>query len=240
MLKLPSVTLVLRDVMCPELARLAVLDSLALVKPWKTLIFSDTDLNVPNTEWIKVPKWPTLLDHCRFFWHEQYQYIETPHFISIEWDGWVIDPEQWDEKYLDYDFIGAPWWYNDALNVGNGLGLRSNRLMRYLHAYEDVFHVTAKEDEALGRIYRPTLEQNGFKWAPEALASKFSFECTRPAGWSKHFMFHDSFNFPAVLDADKLNERICLMHSNPYICAGHKLGELEAGRKAIILDRLCP
>ena len=92
MLKLPNVTLVLRDVLCPELARLALLDSLAVVEPEKVIIFSDTNLKVPNTKWVKVNKWGTLLEHCTFFWHEQHNYIKTPWFISIEWDGWITNP----------------------------------------------------------------------------------------------------------------------------------------------------
>jgi len=237
-LKLPGVTLVLRDVLCHELARLAVTDSLALVKPEKTIIFSDVDLNVAATEWVKVPRWCTLMEHCTFFWHEQHKYIKTPHFISIEWDGWIIDSEQWTDEFLEYDFVGAPWWYSDGLNVGNGLGLRSNALMKFLSDHRDKFPVRAKEDEVLGRLYRPALEKNSFKWPDEKLASRFAFECVRPAVWSKHFMFHDSSNFPAVLSAKRLHERVGLMRANPYICAGHKLQELEQGRKAMILDRL--
>jgi hypothetical protein len=238
MLKLPGVTLVLRDVLCPELARLAVLDTLALIEPEDTLIFSDIDLNIPKTEWVKVPKWSTLLDHCTFFWHEQHKFVKTPWFLSIEWDGWVIDAGQWSDEYLKYDFIGAPWWHDDGFNVGNGLGVRSNKLMQFLSKNRDVFPVKAKEDEVLGRVYRPKLEANGFKWAPEKLASRFSFECARPAVWSKHFMFHDSFNFSVVLEPERLNERLQLMRSNSYISSGHKLHELEQGRRAIILDRL--
>ena len=51
-------------------------------------------------------------------------------------------------------------------------------------------------------------------------------------------MFHDSFNFPAMLSPEKYKQRLKLMRNNPYICKGKKLQELEAGRKALILDRL--
>jgi hypothetical protein len=112
--------------------------------------------------------------------------------------------------------------------------------MDFLDQHKDVFPVREKEDELLSRIYRPTLEQNGFKWPDEQLASKFSFECTRPSVDSKHFMFHDSFNFPSVLSGAKLDERISLMKANPYLQKGKKFLELVSQRRASILDRLAP
>jgi hypothetical protein len=237
MLRLPGVTLALRDALCPELARLALLDTLALIKPDQTLIFSPVNLNVPGT-WIKTKPWASHREHCKFFWHTFPYYIKTPMVLSIEWDGFVLDPDQWSEEFMQFDYIGAPWWYDDGLNVGNGSGLRSKGLMDFLERHEDVFPVREKEDELLSRIYRPTLEQHGFRWPTEQVASKFSFECTRPSVDSKHFMFHDSFNFPAVLDGYRLEERISLMKANPYLQKGHKIKELEQGRKAMILDRL--
>jgi hypothetical protein len=238
MLELPGVTLVIRDVLCHDLARMALLDTLKLVKPEHTIIFSNKHLNIPNVQWVKVPSWPTLLEHCTYFWYEMPAYIPTPMVLSIEWDGWVIDTEQWSPEFMEYDFVGAPWWYNDPLNVGNGLGLRSKRLMEFLIKHKELLPVKAKEDEVLCRVYRPILEMHGFKWPSEQLASQFSFECTRPSRDSKHFMFHDSFNFPAVLSGEALEQRVRLMRENPYIRNSQKLRELEQGRKAMILDRL--
>jgi hypothetical protein len=100
--------------------------------------------------------------------------------------------------------------------------------------------VPDNEDTVLCRRYRLKLQQRGFKWAPEDVASRFAFECTRPSADSKHFMFHDMFNFPAVLSGERLAERLRLCYANPYIRAGHKIPELESGRKALILPRLDP
>jgi hypothetical protein len=238
MLDLPDVTLVLRDAYCPELARLALQDTLNLINPARTLVFSPIDLGIGQATWVKSPKWNTLKEHCEFFWYKMPAYIWTPMVLSIEWDGWVIDPDQWTPEFVEYDFVGAPWWYNDPFNVGNGLGLRSLKLMEFLIDHRNLLPVQAKEDEVLCRTYRPILEMHGFKWPTEQLASKFSFECTRPSRDSKHFMFHDSFNFPAVLSGEALEQRVKLMHENPYIRNSQKLRELEGSRKAMILDRL--
>jgi hypothetical protein len=74
--------------------------------------------------------------------------------------------------------------------------------------------------------------------APEQLASRFMFECTRPSPNSCHFMFHDSFNFPFVLDRDRLAERLRLMLENAYLQRGNKIAEIRAGRMPLILPRL--
>ena len=244
-LKLPDVTLVMMDCTCPELARLALLDTLELIEPAQTLWVSDADPpGMPNwnrtygIHWVEIKPFKTIQEYCEFLWYDLLNFIPTKFFLNIQWDGWVVDPGMWDTEYLQYDFIGAPWWYDDGHNVGNGTGIRSTKLMRFLGEHRALLPVYGKEDELLGRVYRPILEHQGFKWAPEQLASKFSMECTRPSITSKHFMFHDSFNFPVMLSPEKYEQRLKLMRENPYIRKGKKLQELEQGRKALIIDRL--
>jgi hypothetical protein len=149
--------------------------------------------------------------------------IKTDFFITLEWDGWVIDPDMWSDEFLQYDFVGAPWWYEeDELNVGNGLALRSVQLMRYLADHRNVLPVDTAEDATLCRVYRPVLERHGFKWPTEQVASRFAFECSRPSPDSRHFMFHGPFNFPAVLAGARLKERMRLIEANEYILATGK------------------
>ncbi len=69
-----------------------------------------------------------------------------------------------------------------------------------------------------------------------ALARLALHECTRPSWFSRHFMFHDSFNFPLVLAGERLAERVRLMRENPRI--KHKVAEFDAGRRPMILSRL--
>jgi len=94
------------------------------------------------------------------------------------------------------------------------------------------------EDDLLSWHYRPALEKHGFRWAPEQLASRFMFECARTSPNSRHFMFHDSFNFPFVLDRHRLAKRLRLMLENAYLQRGHKIAEIRAGRMPLILPRL--
>jgi predicted O-methyltransferase YrrM len=234
-LRLPDVTLVMIDTQCHELARLAMQDSLREVEFGDAIIFSDEPIEVAGTRWVKIPKWPNITECSHFMWYELPDHIKTKWAINIQWDSWIVDAGCWTDEFLNYDYVGAPWWYNDNLNVGNGCALRSSALMRFLQTNKERFPLSrSQEDHLIGRVYRPALEENGFKWPSEILASRFSLECTRPSPDSRHFMFHDSFNFPFALEGDRLAERIRLMRANPAIA--RKVAELS--RRPSILPRL--
>jgi predicted O-methyltransferase YrrM len=234
-LRLPDVTLVMIDTQCHELARLAMEDSLRDVEFGDAVIFSDESIKVAGARWVKVPKWPNIAKCSHFMWYELPDHIETKWAINIQWDSWIVDVDCWTDEFLQYDYVGAPWWYDDNLNVGNGCALRSRSLMRFLQTNTEKFPLSvSQEDHLIGRVYRPALEQAGFRWAPETLASRFSIECTRPSEDSRHFMFHDSFNFPFALKGERLAERVRLMRANPAIA--RKVAELD--RRPAILPRL--
>lgn len=236
-LRLPDVTLVMIDTQCHELARLAMEDSLRDIEFGDAVIFSDEPIEVGGTRWVKVPKWPNIAECSHFMWYQLPDHIETKWAINIQWDSWIVDVSCWTDEFLRYDYVGAPWWYDDNLNVGNGCALRSRSLMRFLQANRERFPLSiSQEDHLIGRVYRPALEDGGFKWPSETLASRFSLECTRPSNDSRHFMFHDSFNFPSVLEGERLAERVRLMRANPAIA--RKVAELDKSRQPIIIPRL--
>jgi len=58
-LQLPELTLVMIDVQCPDLAWLAIADSMRGIDFGDAVVFSDTDLAMPGTRWVMVPKWPS-------------------------------------------------------------------------------------------------------------------------------------------------------------------------------------
>lgn len=109
--------------------------------------------------------------------NELYKHVSTSHLLIFQYDGYVNNWKAWDNTWLKYDYIGAPWWYNDGCDVGNGgFSLRSRRLMEIVatdpHIIE--FH---PEDHQICRTYRSYLESKyGIKFAPKEVAEKFSFE----------------------------------------------------------------
>jgi hypothetical protein len=53
------------------------------------------------------------------------EYFSTSHCLLIQEDGYVLDYQAWSDEFLEYDYIGAPWYDNV---VGNGgFSLRSKR-----------------------------------------------------------------------------------------------------------------
>jgi hypothetical protein len=111
-------------------------------------------------------------DYDTFITKELHQHIDTTHALMIQWDGYVLNGSAWDDKFLEYDFVGAPWFWDGV--VGNaGFALISKKLLEELSKPE---YDASPFDINLCRKYRKQLEDKGFKWAPPELAAKFSCE----------------------------------------------------------------
>lgn len=222
MLDLPDVTLVCVFTVCHDLTLLAVDECLKQVNFGDVKLFTNKDL---GREHIKVE----FSDSTKMAEFTNYcvpNYIKTSHILFVQYDSWVLDPKMWQNDFLKYDYVGAPWWYNDNFNVGNsGFNLRSISLMKFLAEYKSEFPIALPEDHTLCRKYQPMLPQ--FKWAPTKLAQQFAFERTRPAIDSKHFGFHGTFNWPFVLSYEQLNERMEIAKNTPYIQQNGMLAELD-------------
>jgi len=144
-----------------------------------------------NKNVIAIPAIKSHQDYANFKIKRLHEYVETSHVLIIEHDGFVLNPDAWDDRFLEYDYIGAPWCYNDGYNVGNGgFSLRSRRLLEVLRS-DHIRHVYP-EDHVIGRTYRRYLERSGMKFAPESLAHRFAIEGNIKYGWSwdGQFGFH--------------------------------------------------
>jgi hypothetical protein len=224
-LKLPDVTLVMVETREHDLARMAVEDCLRVAEFGEVLIVTDRPLEFsPLTHHCEprfhiVPDWPDKLGWSRSWWFDVPPLLRTRQTLNIQWDSWIWDTSMWRDEFMDYDYVGAPWWYKDGKNVGNGgFSIISTRLKRYICNRRDQFPCdTAVDDDLLCRKYRPKLETAGFLWAPEKVAHDFAFECCRPSPTSKHFGFHGMFNWNEVLDHDRLIERMGIALRSPYI-----------------------
>jgi Protein of unknown function (DUF5672) len=224
-LELLDVTLVCIETRQHRLALMAVQDCLRQVKFGETIIFSDkpeffaSQLNGEHgLRTVEVPDWSQKEGWSQFFWNGVAPYLRTAYMLSIQWDAGIVDPEMWDDEFFRYDVIGAPWtWYNDNRRVGNGgFTLRSTRLTRYLRANRDRFPCTTSlDDDLLNRKFRPQLEEIGFVWAPEPVATRFAFECERPA--HSTFGWHALYNWGYVFDHEQLIERCKIAMQSPYI-----------------------
>lgn len=136
------------------------------------------------TKWIKFgsvvtvnPEINSKEQYSQFIIKEAYKLINTEHVLIFQHDGFVNNWQAWDNDWLQYDYIGAPWAYNDGMAVGNGgFSLRSRRLMEIV-ATDPFIQFLHPEDHHICRTYRNYLETKyGIKFAPIEVAEKFSFE----------------------------------------------------------------
>lgn len=173
----------------------------------KVLLLTDAPALAPDESgisWRRIGKLRSRADYSRFMLRQLADHIETSHALCVQWDGYVLNGRSWDERFLDYDYIGAVWpQFSDGRNVGNGgFSLRSLKLLkacRELPLNED-----EAEDLVIGRTCRTDLEKAGIRFAPEAVARKFAFERTPPTG--EEFGFHGAFNLVELNSSDRAYE----------------------------------
>lgn len=198
MKKLDNCTLCIIDCKNYGQAIQAIRKSQNQIEFTRTIFLTDIEAHNPNFpfEIIKIDKITSKAEYSRFVIKELYKHITTDYVLLIQHDGYILDGNQWDEKFLGSDYIGASWLESDGYNVGNGgFSLRSKRLQNILATDDFIQSVHSAEDVVICRVYRTYLEEKyGIKFAPEELADKFSFELREPC--QKTFGFHGNFHKP--------------------------------------------
>jgi len=219
--RLLDITLIMVETRQHDLAELAVADCERKAEFGDVLVFTDraSQFLRADRRVISVQDWDNKLGWCQFVWNEVPKYIRTSHCLFIQWDSWIMDPAKWSDDFLKYDYIGSPWWYKDGKNVGNsGFSLKSTALIRYIRKHADRYPCTSTlEDDLMCRGYRSPLEQDGFIWAPEEVATEFAFEVKRPSPDSQHFGFHAMHNWGFVLNEGELLARARIASQSAYI-----------------------
>lgn len=116
--------------------------------------------------------------------YEAWKFIKTDFALFVQFDGYVLQPELWEAKFLDYDFVGAPWpelWVKEGTvkeRVGNdGFCLKSRRLLRRV---AELPWLDLPSDALVCSHYRAQLEREGFRFAPVEIAARFSVESWVP------------------------------------------------------------
>jgi hypothetical protein len=160
--------------------------------------FSHVDLDHnENCRVIHIPKIESLSQYSGFVILDLPDYIHTPFCMIIHDDGFPINLNLWDERFLKFDYIGSPWgntcvpsvspyhYYNGFVEGGNGgFSIRSSRLMRCGKEIANRMsirnHVAAggflHEDGFFCYQIRNDLKKNGMTYAPYHIAKKFALE----------------------------------------------------------------
>ena len=206
MINLPTVTLcAVSSVKIDETLR-ALKKSMRGITYAKVLFLTSETITDPTIEIVRIPK----LDYdgySRFIVYELQNYIDTDFVLLVQHDGYVLRPHKWNDQFLQYDYIGAPWpprrYYSATgvnIRVGNGgFTLRSKKLLNaptnldlpFTDNGTGFFH----EDGVICLYHRDALEAYGIRYAPVSVASRFSRE-----RWCKDsvlfpFGFHNGRSF---------------------------------------------
>ena len=99
-------------------------------------------------------------------------FTQTDHVLIVQEDGYITNPELWDDSWLQYDYIGAPWPFPPYVGNG-GFSLRSRKL---LEACRGFYEEGVYEDVSICCRHREELIAQGIKFAPLEVAAKFSRE----------------------------------------------------------------
>lgn len=129
--------------------------------------------------------------YSQYIMYDLNKHIQTNYCLLIQHDGYILRPEKWDNIFLEYDYIGAPWPIKDNayrtklgehVRVGNGgFSLRSKKLLDFPVKYDIPFLQEQgfyNEDGNLCVYNRDKLLELGIKYAPIEVAVKFSHETT--------------------------------------------------------------
>jgi len=155
--------------------------------------------------------------------------VETPFVLFIEWDGYVIEPRAWSQRFREYDFIGAKWppmflGVDDGMNVGNsGFCLQSKKFNEKIEPI--VLGPGENVDLAVCKRHRRALERDfGIRFAPEPVADLFSYEFVLPRKTT--FGFHGLGNMWRHNSDLEMLEIIDLV--DPYVLATKQFTTLLA------------
>ena len=154
-----------------------------------------------------IKKIENINQYNHFMFLELGNYIETSHCLTVQDHAYILYPELWDNNWLKYDYIGAPWNYSEKFYIANtgehvrvgngGFSLRTKKLcglpakMGWELRQEQGYY---NEDGNVCSYWRKEMLEQGIKYAPIEVASKFSYENLMVENYRvKPFGFHRNF-----------------------------------------------
>ncbi len=170
----------------------------------KNINFANVKLITPeniNDDFVEIIKCEPLNyeQYNHFIVYRLHEYIDTKYALIIQEDGFVVKSDKWDNSFLDYDYIGAPWplpqdnfsfrdVYGYIQRVGNGgFTLRSKKLLSLaseLNLEWKSYYGFYNEDGFFCCHNRHIYEQYGCKFADIHAAVKFSYETPIPENYN--------------------------------------------------------
>lgn len=213
------------------LAHHALHHSLARFAAGQVIVFSDRPEAWPGFEVTPIPRLQRIEDYNLLITRGLAEVLRCDRVLVIQYDGFVMQPQEFSPSFLHHDYLGAPWPQFDECGVGNGgFSLRSRRLVDAVAAL-DYADPSEAEDLFICRRSRRQLEAIGLRFAPKAVAAHFSVEY--PAVPWPTFGFHGIFHLPAVYRNDldflvgNLSERVLRTRSQFLLPAIDRISPLS-------------
>jgi len=190
-----DVTLCCVDCVNPDLAAFALDMSRRGAEFSRVLLLSHQKPSV-LPDGIEFQRLPSKMDkdgYNLFMLQMLCSYLDTTHVVTIQTDGWLLRPELFDRRWLEYDYIGAPWskerWHAGRSLVGNsGCCLRSKELLHLTAVLADEKLI---RKECRGEIYddvvtcyvlHDKLAELGMSFADPNTAADFAIELSTRHG----------------------------------------------------------
>jgi len=125
-LQLPTVTLLMVDCVNP-LKAMKVVDHCKSMVDFGAVKFL-TSCDVEHENLVKINPLTTLVQYSIFMLSHAHKYIDTSHVLTVQCDGWILNPQSFDMDWLKLDFIGGLFMQQDKVGSG-GFSLRSKKIM---------------------------------------------------------------------------------------------------------------
>lgn len=119
------------------------------------------------------------------------RYIICDHCLTIHRDGFILNPDRWENEFLNYDYIGAPWAADQA--GGNGaFCIMTKRFHRWIARHPIPIEDTVPQDNYICKTLHGTATACGFRYAPLSVAARFALENQFP---ERNNSLHSVFGF---------------------------------------------
>lgn len=125
-LQLNSITLCVVDCLNIDLAIKVIEHCKSKVDFGEVLLLTSIPTDYKHA--VRIRPLNSLVAYSIFMLKELYKYINTEQVQICQRDGWVLNPESWDDSWKNLDFIGPIYMQNDKVGSG-GFSLRSKKIM---------------------------------------------------------------------------------------------------------------
>ena len=161
----------------------------------RAIMFTHDEIVADTIEIIKIKKLNSVNEYNDFVLRLN-QFINNEFVLVVQDDGFIINQNKWDDLFLNYDYIGAPWSSHEdsawielqnqnirqymyenlkhTIFCNGGFSLRSNKFLKYSSQFTTCNGIG--EDSFLNIVNNNKANEFGIKHPPFELALKFSYE----------------------------------------------------------------